>query len=51
MSLNAIQNYAKEVLVDCHHKVQVSKATTGLQELMRNTGMTASQIAQLAHAL
>jgi hypothetical protein len=51
MTLSTIQAHAKEVLVDCHYKVQVGKATTGLQELMRNTGMTASQIAQIAHRL
>lgn len=51
MTLSTIQNHATEVLVDCHNKVQVGKATTGLQELMRNTGMSASQIAQIAHAL
>lgn len=51
MPLSTIQAHAKEVLVDCHNKVQVGKATDALQELMRNTGMSASQIAQLAQAL
>lgn len=51
MTLNTLQTYAKEVLLDSHHKVQVGKATSVLQELMLNTGMTASQIAQIANRL
>ena len=51
MTLSTIQAHAKEVLVDCHYKVQVDKATTGLQELIRNTGISATQIAQIAHRL
>ncbi|MNI57220.1 hypothetical protein D3C73_1122700 [compost metagenome] len=51
MPMATLMSHAQEVLVDCNYQVQAAKATTGLQELMRDTGMSASQIAQIAHAL
>lgn len=51
MSLSAIQAEAQEVLVACNHKVQVGKVTSNLQDLMRSTGMTAGQLADIARSL
>lgn len=51
MSLNTIQAEAQEVLLDVNGKVQEARATSTLQELIRTTGMTPSQISQLADRL
>lgn len=51
MSLNAIQAEAQEVLLDVNGKAQEARATSTLQDLMRNTGMTATQLAQIAGRL
>lgn len=51
MSLHVLQSHAREALVDSNRQIQVSKATAGLQDLMRNTGMTASQIVDIATSL
>lgn len=51
MTLASIQAEAQQVLVDCNHKLQVGKVTTGLHELMRNTGLTPNQLADIARSL
>lgn len=51
MSLSALQAEAQEALVASNHKVQVGKVTTSLQDLMRTTGMTPGQLADIARSL
>lgn len=51
MSLKALQSHARAALLDSNRQIQVSKVTAGLQDLMRNTGMNASQIAAIATSL
>lgn len=51
VSLSALQAEAQEALVASNHKIQVGKVTNGLQDLMRTTGMTPGQLADIARNL
>lgn len=51
MTMKTILGHANEVLIEANNEAQAGTVKLGLQALMRNTGLTAGQIADIAQGL